>query len=83
MFYVITNFLETVLSLRYINNSIIILFAYISQVNVEKLNFFYVLEPGDRRVSPIGSELNKAMLKVIRMIKENRGNNNPPQKVFK
>lgn len=51
-----------------------------SEVNVEKLNFFYVLEPGDRRVSPIGSELNKAMLKVIRMIKENRGNNNPPQK---
>lgn len=50
-------------------------------MHVRKLNFFYVSQPGDKRVSQISPELNNALLKTVRLIKEDRGNADPPQEV--
>ncbi|KAK7574202.1 hypothetical protein V9T40_011393 [Parthenolecanium corni] len=51
------------------------------EVDVSKLNYYYVVEPGDSRVSPIGSEETNALLKVVRSINESSDVKNSPQKV--
>lgn len=41
-----------------------------------------MVEPGDSRVSPIGSEETNALLKVVRTIKESSDSTNSPQEVI-
>lgn len=48
---------------------------------MKKLNYFYVEQPGDTLSSPIGSDCNNALLKVIRLLKEQSGYTTSPQKV--
>ncbi len=57
-------------------------YVFLMQVDAKNLNYFYVLEPGDPRISPMCSELKDAMRKVVRLIKQDKGFQNSPQEVI-